>query len=133
MHPILDNILEKIQKVFEPSKSLSIDEGIIAFKGRPSFHQYMPAKPTKYGIKVWMVADSSNGYVSNFSVYLGQEAKGHCIHGLGYDVVMEMATPFLNKNRHIFFGNFFSSFFLFDCLLPQSTYACGAVRCNRKD
>ena len=33
----------------------------------------MPAKPTKYGIKVWMVADYANGYVANFSVYLGSE------------------------------------------------------------
>ena len=133
VRPILDNILEKIQNVFEPSKNLSIDEGMIAFKGRLSFRQYMPAKPTKYGIKVWMAADSSNGYVSNFSVYLGQEGNEHRIHGLGYDVVMKMATPFLNKNRHIFFDNFFSSSFLFDCLLAQNTYACGTVRCNRKD
>lgn len=71
--------------------------------------------------------------MSNFSVSLGQEANGHCIYGLGYDVMMKMATPFLNKNRHIFFDNFFSSSFLFDCLLAQNTYACGTVRCNRKD
>ena len=61
VRPILDNISEKIQNVFEPSKNLSIDEGMIAFKGRLSFRQYMPAKPTKYGIKVSMAADSSNG------------------------------------------------------------------------
>ena len=67
------------------------------------------------------------------SLYLGQEGNEHRIHGLGYDVVMKMATPFLNKNRHIFFDNFFSSSFLFDCLLAQNTYACGTVRCNRKD
>jgi len=74
VHPILDNILENIQNIFEPSKkNLSIDEGMIAFKGRLSFHQYMSTKPTKYGIKVWIVADSSNGYVSNFSVYHRQE------------------------------------------------------------
>ena len=101
--PILDNILEKIQNIFEPSKNLSIDEGMIAFKGRLSFRQYMPAKPTKSLV----AADSSNGYVSNFSVYLGQEGNEHRIHGLGYDVVMKMATPFLNKNWHIFFDNFF--------------------------
>ncbi|XP_068720561.1 piggyBac transposable element-derived protein 4-like [Montipora capricornis] len=105
--PILDNILEKIQNLFKRSKNLSIDEGMITFKGRLSFRQYMPAKLTKYGIKVWMAADSSNGYVSSFSVYLGQEGNEHRIHGLGYDVVMKMESPFLNKNRHIFFDNFF--------------------------
>jgi len=112
--------------------STKVDFGSERVKGRLSFRQYMPAKSTKYGIKVWMAADSSNGYMSNFSVYLGQEANRHRIHGLGYNVT-KMATPFLNKNRHIFFDNFFSSSFLFDCLLAQNTYACGTIHCNRKD
>jgi len=46
---------------------------MIPFRGRFSFHQYMPAKPTKCGIKVWMVTDSSSGYVLNFDFYLGKE------------------------------------------------------------
>ena len=54
---ILSRAHENIQAVYEPSKHLSIDEGMIAFKSRLSFRQYMPAKPTKYSIKVWMAAD----------------------------------------------------------------------------
>lgn len=46
----------------------------------------MAAKPTKYGIKVWMPANSQNGYVNNFSVYLGKEANVPQLNGLGYDV-----------------------------------------------
>jgi hypothetical protein len=38
---------------YNPNKEQSIDEGMIAFKGRLSFKQYLPAKPTKFGIKVW--------------------------------------------------------------------------------
>ena len=58
---ILLRVHENIQAAYEPSKNLSVDEGMIAFKGRLSFRQYMPAKPTKYGIKVWMAADFANG------------------------------------------------------------------------
>ena len=43
-----------------------------------------------------MAADASNGYVVNCSVYLKSERKNRRIHGLGYDVVMKMARPFLN-------------------------------------
>lgn len=93
VRPVLSKVLENIQKAYEPSKNLSVDEGMIAFKGRLSFRQYMPAKPTKYGIKVWMAADSKNGYVSNFSVYLGKEADVPRLNGLGYDVVTKMARP----------------------------------------
>ena len=70
------------------------------------FRQYMPAKAMKYRIKVWMAADSSNGYVLNFDVYLGKEASNRQIHGLGYDVVTNMVTPFMNKNHHVNFEFF---------------------------
>ena len=43
----------------------------------------MQAKPTKYGIKVLMATDSSNGYVLNFDVYLGEEANWRRIFSLG--------------------------------------------------
>ena len=130
---VLSKVLENIQKAYEPSQNLSIDEGMIAFKGRLSFRQYMPAKPTKYGIKVWMAADSQNGYVSNFSVYLGKEADVPRLNGLGYDVVTKMARPFLKMHRDVFFDNFFTSTKLMEDLLAQDTYACGTVRSNHKD
>ena len=106
---------------------------MIAFKGRLSFRQYLPAKPTKYGIKVWMAADSSNGYVVNFSVYLGSEGEIRRRHGLGYDVVMDMTRPFFKRKHHVFFDNFFSSPVLLDHLLAQETYACSTVRCTCKE
>lgn len=80
-----------------------------------------------------MAADSSNGYIVNLSVYLGSEGKNRQIHSPGYDVVMKMAHPFLNGNRHLFFDNYFSSPILLDHLLNQQTYARLNVRCTHKD
>ena len=131
--PALTAVLRNVQRCYSPTKNISIDEGMIAFKGRLSFRQYLPAKPTKYGIKVWMAADSSNGYVVNFSVYLESEGKNRRIHGLGYNVVMDMAHPFFNRKHHVFFDNLFSSPVLLDNLLAQHTYACLTVRCTHKD
>lgn len=34
----------------------------------------MSAKPTKYGLKVWMRADPSNGYCNDFQVCTGMDA-----------------------------------------------------------
>ena len=68
VRPILSHFNAKIQELYKPTKHISVDEGMIGFKGRLSFHQYMPAKPTKYGIKVWMAADASNGFVVNHEV-----------------------------------------------------------------
>ena len=129
---MLTVILRNVQRCYLPGKNISIDEGMIAFKVRLSFRQYLPAKPTKYGIKVWMAADSSNGYVLNLSVYLGSEGENRRLYGLGYDVVMKMAHPFLNRKHHLYFDNFFSSPVLQDHLLAQQTYACSTVRCTRQ-
>ena len=41
--PALNAVLRNVQ----PTKNLSVDKGMIAFKGKLSFHQYLPAKPTK--------------------------------------------------------------------------------------
>ena len=55
---VLNAILENSQRCYSPNKHIAIDEGMIALKGRLSFRQYMPVKPTKCGIKVWMTVDS---------------------------------------------------------------------------
>ena len=86
----------------------------------------------KYGIKVWMAADSSNGFVVNHHVYLGKEADQVRDNGLGYDVVMRLISPFYNKNYHVYFDNFFASPKLMEDLLSEGTYACSTVRINRK-
>ena len=80
-----------------------------------------------------MAADASNSYIVNFFVYLGSEGKSRQIHGPGYDVVIKMARPFLNGNRHLSFDNYFSSPIILDHLLDQQTYARLTVQCTRKD
>ena len=43
-------------------KELSINESVIAYKGRLSFLQYMPKKPHKLGIKAWVLNESRSAY-----------------------------------------------------------------------
>ena len=44
---IMNMVLSNFKQVYDPSKNMSINEGMIACKGRLSFRQFMPAKPTK--------------------------------------------------------------------------------------
>jgi hypothetical protein len=46
IRPVLDAILKTCMDNYLPHKEQSIDEGMVAFKGRLSFKQYLPAKPT---------------------------------------------------------------------------------------
>ena len=135
IRPVLNSVLNKCQRNFKPTQNLSIHEGVIGYKRtRESFGQDMPAKPNKHGIKVWMATDSSNGYVLNFIVYLGKEGnvRRH-IYGQGYEVVTKLVRPFMNRNHHVFFDNFFTTTKLLEHLEVNCTFACGKVRCNRKD
>lgn len=53
--------------------NMSVDEAMIPFKGQSSLKQYMPKKPVKRGIKVWVISDATNGFVSQFEVYTGKK------------------------------------------------------------
>ena len=41
-------------------------------KGRFSFPQHIRDKPTKWGFKLWVLADSLTGYTWDFEVYIGK-------------------------------------------------------------
>jgi hypothetical protein len=45
--PILNELSRTCLDNYKPNKEQSIDEGMIAFKGRLSLKQYLPAKPSK--------------------------------------------------------------------------------------
>ena len=107
---------------------LSIDEAMIAFEGRSFMKQYLPAKPIKWGFKVWTIAEAATGYVCGFQVYVGKRAAPSA-NGLGYDVVMELSEMY--QRRHLYFDNFFSSIKLLRDLEQRQTYACATVRSNR--
>ena len=70
--PTLDTIIAQFKSVYMPKAQVSIDESIIGFKGHLSFVQYMPKKPTKWGIKAWVLAESETGYVWNMKIYTGK-------------------------------------------------------------
>eukprot|EP00106_Octopus_bimaculoides_P016965 XP_014784407.1 PREDICTED: uncharacterized protein LOC106879391 [Octopus bimaculoides] len=109
VRPIIDLLVNNYRTVYLPGKNLSVDEAMIGYKGRVHFRQYMPAKPTKWGIKVWEVGESETEYCVNFDVYTGKKYNGNRPHGLGHDVVWSLTEPFHHQHRHIYFDLLFSS------------------------
>jgi hypothetical protein len=81
---------------------------MVLFKGKSSFKQYMPNKPTKRGYKVWVKADAINGYCCDIDIYAGA-TQGATQFGLGASVVKTMVEPLYGQGYFVFYGNFFSS------------------------
>ncbi|XP_060576374.1 piggyBac transposable element-derived protein 4-like [Ruditapes philippinarum] len=132
IRPVVQHISDTFITCYDLSREVAVDEAMIRFAGKLSFRQYMPAKPIKRGIKVWMLCDSNTSYLSKFEVYLGKNTLCN-ENGLGYNVVTKLTVHLKLTHRHIFFDNFFTSVPLMKKLLNDGLYACGTVRVNRKD
>ena len=74
--------------------------------------QYMKDKRTKWGFKVWVVADMS-GYTIDFNVYTGKSEQ-YSDYGLSHNVAMKLLEPFWFQG---FVDNFYSSPVLFESLM----------------
>ena len=125
VRPLLNYMQARFSAMYNPSRELSVDEAMIKFQGRSSLKQYMPKKPIKRGIKVWVLAD--RGYFSRLEVYTGK--KGNSTeHDLGGHVVRDLTKDFQGK-WHSYFDNFFASKTL---LCQVQIYGCGTTRSDRK-
>ena len=72
IHQGLNKVWDSFAESYKPEQNQAIDEGMIAFIGRLSYVQYLPAKPIKRENKVWMHCGADTVYWHQFNVYLGQ-------------------------------------------------------------
>ena len=126
--PLIDHFAGKFREVYHPHKEVAVDEAMIKFTGRSSVKQYMPMKPIKCGIKVWVLGDSCNGYFSNFQVYTGKI--GDTAEN---STCCERSDQWAKgKYHHVFFDNFFTSADLLVDLKGNGIYGCGTARKDRR-
>ena len=120
--------------LYQPRQNLAVDERMVKSRHRSGIRQFIKDKPTKWGIKLWVLADSSNGYTVDFNVYIGKAAgQNVSANGLGYDVVMKLLRPFVNQGYHLFVDNFYTSLTLFKALFNQGILATGTIMETRRD
>ena len=127
---VWDAIIGKCRSNYIPSEQLTVDEQLCNTRGRVPFKTYIPTKPGKYGIKIWVLADSKNGYLCNAQIYTGKQ--GNTVEkNQGQRVVLQLAEPYLNKGRTITADNFFSTIDLANNLITKKTAFVGTVRKQR--
>ena len=72
---LLDKFTTRCKKLYQPFQNVSVDERMVKSKGRSGIKQYLKDKPTKWGMKLWVLADSLNGYTCDFDVYIGKNSQ----------------------------------------------------------
>lgn len=128
--PLINYFNRKMMDIYYPDKELSLDESMVLWRGRLQFHQYIPYKKHKYGIKLYMLCEP-NGIVLKFAVYTGALDD---MGGTGHTerVVLHLLEEKLNAGHSVYMDNFYNSYCLSKTLLEQNTYSTGTLRISRK-
>ena len=76
---------------------MSVDESIIPFKGRSSLKVFMPQKPTRFGLKAYVLCETSTGYVLNWTLHTGDVMKSEN-QGVTQKIVLRLVDGFEGEN-----------------------------------
>jgi hypothetical protein len=156
---MLDEVRSRFRAMWSPNQQMTVDEGMLMYKGKYCpIRQYMPKKPVRFGIKIWVAADALSKYLWDFEVYYGKTGNPHddnssnsddgteveCTgdgstarlgKGEGFtswNVVKSLMQKLGGRGHIVTTYNFFTSIPLFLDLLENGTMATGTLRENRK-
>ncbi|XP_066920134.1 piggyBac transposable element-derived protein 4-like [Clytia hemisphaerica] len=101
---------------------------------------YIPNKRERYGIKIYMLCESSTGYLSDFIVYTGADTiypapdvplpKNFLEYTNPSKVVLSLMTGYYNKGYNLALDNLYTSPELLKALYKNGTDAYGNLRKN---
>ncbi|CAG9575734.1 unnamed protein product [Danaus chrysippus] len=131
---VFDIFVENCRKVYILDAYVTIDEMLLAFRGRCQFRQYIPSKPAKYGIKILALADAKSLYIFNLEIYAGKQPEGpFFVSNKPFDVVNRLVFPISKTGRNVTFDNWFTSYELISHLLNEHKLtSVGTVRKNKR-
>ncbi|CAK9804154.1 PiggyBac transposable element-derived protein 4 [Anthophora plagiata] len=136
----LEYINSKLLNYFTPGKEICVDESVVKYKGRVSFITYNPKKPTKWGIRIYTLADSGTGYICGILPYYGSLTTQSLIRPdlpVSTRIPLHLYTTLLNKvpgaqGHHMFTDRYYTSYILANELRKLKCHLTGTILPNRK-
>ncbi|CAI5671651.1 unnamed protein product [Oreochromis niloticus] len=134
---VWDEWCARLPAMYRPGPEVTVDERLVPFRGRCPYRQYMPSKPARYGIKIWVACDARSSYAWKMQVYTGKPGKpdkrGPPEKHLAARVVLDL-TEGLPPGRNVTCDNFFTSRELADRLFRERGHmVLGTLRANRPE
>ena len=127
-----EQFVKKCRKCYIVSAFITVDEQLIPFRGRCSFKQYMPSKPDKYGMKLFLLCDCLTGYTFNGKPYIRRQGNQRNV-GLASDVLKILSSPLHFSGINITTDNWFTRSQLAADLLQKQITLLGTMRKNRRE
>src|ERR1044072_2542433 len=139
VHNLVNYIGDKCLEHFIPLRVIAIDESTIGFKGRVSFKTYNPQKPTKWGLRVYVLADSSTSYICAFQPYYRKDTPAVLVRPdlqATSRIVVHLCEKLLQKSTgsgyHQYTDRFYTGYALALELLNMNIHLTGTVQRNRQ-
>ena len=134
---LLNLLVGNFKKYMNPSSNLSVDETMIGFRGRFGAKQYIPNKPTKYGVKAFTLADSKNGYILDILLYTGADTLENSNTIFSHlpqpaRIVSTLCQDYLDQGRTVYTDRYYTSIPLAQTLETHETSFIGTCMKNRK-
>lgn len=132
VRPLIRLLQDSFENLYNLHRQVTIDEAMIPLKGRLSIVQYMKAKPTKWGIKVFVLSDAISAYIYRFHIYTGRGLDSDTASiGLCNRSVLDLLNG-LNY-LELYTDNYYTSPELYLHLYNEyGINACGTIRTNRR-
>lgn len=134
------NIFNKnAQENYSIGANATIDEMLVAFRGRCKFKMYIPSKPNKYGLKMQCLADSKTHYAFNTYLYCGKNTEGLTLteeekkYPIPTQACLRLCKPILNSNRNITTDNWYTSMELINVMKSRGLTVVGTLKKNKKE
>ncbi|XP_015121722.1 piggyBac transposable element-derived protein 4-like [Diachasma alloeum] len=120
---------------YTAGECVTIDEMMMAFRGRCSFLQYLPSKPDPYGLKSFAVVDAKTYYTIKMEIYAGKQPPGpYQVDNSAASVVQRISEPIVNAGRNITMDNYFTSMKVVDSLREDArTSVVGTLKRNKRE
>ena len=77
VRPMLDRILPLFRHYYSPHQQLSLDKGMIPTKNRLAIKQYIRNKPSRWGIKSFLLCEAKTSYIFDAEIYMGRVKDRH--------------------------------------------------------
>ena len=127
-------VMSKCRESYIPGNCVTVDEQLIPFRGNCRFKIYMPQKPARYGIKIYMVCDSATMYCVDTIPYAGRAHAANNARGLTStdNLTLDLLGDLVQPGRTLCVGNYYASFPLARELRSNGMHLVGTHRTKRE-
>ena len=140
MKNMVDYLDRKFREYYIPGRNICIDESTIGFKGRAIIKCFNPKKPTKWGLRVYVLTDSVTFYITCIEPSYGSkitQALPRPQTPFTTRIVLHLCDKLVNATAnatgyHLYIDRFYTGCDLTAELLNIGYYVTGTIQQNRK-